>query len=67
MPYERVSSTGQSSSPEERHGFAPGSVGIEPDAAPSPRKRERPDLERAHKTVTSLGEAPAGAPRSGSA
>ena len=67
MSYEGVSTTGQLLSQEERHGEAPSNGGIEPNPAPSPRKHERPDLERAHKTVTSSGEAPAGTPRSGSA
>ena len=67
MPHERVATTAESSSEQERAGVAPVNDGIETSSRQSAPRRGRPNLERAHKTLTSSAEAPAGAPRSGSA
>ncbi len=49
----------------ERSGVRP-EHGDEAQLKRERRKRGRPNLERAHKTVTSTSEAATGAPRSGS-
>ena len=67
MRYERVATTLQSPFQQAGDGEAPSNVRVEPNPLQSRRRGGRPNLERAHKTLTSSGEAPAGAPRSGSA
>lgn len=67
MPYERVSTSKQSPSQQANDGVAPSNVRVESNPSQSRRNRGAPDLQRAHKTLTSSFEAPAGAPRSGSA